>query len=80
MIGMLWFDADPKKSLEDKIAEAAAAYRAKYGTEPTHCLAHPVETGATAPLGIALEFSRSIRPNHLLIGVKEQEHGIQASL
>ena len=76
MIGMLWFDPDPKKTLETKIAEAAAAYKAKFGRDPNACMVSQAAEGS-APLGIALERSKTIQPNHLLIGEKD---GIQTSL
>lgn len=36
-IGLLWFDNDKQRSLEDKVARAAAHYRQKYGAPPTVC-------------------------------------------
>ncbi len=40
-IGMLWFDNDPKVSLDAKIARAARYYNEKYGKSPTLCFVHP---------------------------------------
>jgi len=40
-VGMLWFDNDPAKGLDDKIERAAAYYRKKYGRQPTICFIHP---------------------------------------
>ena len=90
MKGLLWYDPDPKKTLETKIAEAAQAYRAKYGQEPNACMVSLAADGSAPPacqqpdplvvfagrLGIALERSKTIQPNHMLIGV---DHGIQTS-
>jgi len=40
-IGMLWFDNDPKATLDAKIGRAAAYYREKYGKIPTLCFVNP---------------------------------------
>jgi hypothetical protein len=40
-IGMLWFDNDPRASLDVKVERAAAYYRNKYGKTPTLCFVHP---------------------------------------
>jgi hypothetical protein len=34
---LLWKDFDPKRSLADKIARAAARYRTKFGVRPNLC-------------------------------------------
>jgi len=81
-IGMLWFDNDPKVSLDIKVERAAAYYRHKYGRSPTLCFVHPrmlPDAGATAKNdgqskaytigGIEVRSNRSVLPNHLWIGV-----------
>lgn len=40
-LGMLWFDNDPKVTLDIKVERAAAYYRHKYGKTPTLCFVHP---------------------------------------
>lgn len=44
-IGLLWYDGDPKRSLEDKIGQAAERYREKYGRWPNTCYVHPQVAG-----------------------------------
>jgi len=39
-VGLLWYDADPKRRLEDKIGRAAQRYREKYGRWPNTCYVH----------------------------------------
>ena len=39
--GLLWFDDDPRRQLEEKVLHAAAHYRHKYGQTPTLCFVHP---------------------------------------
>jgi hypothetical protein len=40
-IGLLWFDDDPSRELEDKVGRAAQRYRQKYGRWPNTCYVHP---------------------------------------
>jgi hypothetical protein len=40
-IGLLWYDGDPRRALEDKIGRAAERYREKYGRWPNTCYVHP---------------------------------------
>jgi hypothetical protein len=40
-IGLLWYDNDPRRTLEDKIGLAAERYREKYGRWPNTCYVHP---------------------------------------
>ena len=39
--GLLWYDGNPKRSLEDKIRPAAERYREKFGRMPNTCYVHP---------------------------------------
>ena len=45
-LGMLWFDNDPKATLDVKVERAAAYYRHKYGKTPTLCFVHPTMLSA----------------------------------
>jgi hypothetical protein len=40
--GLLWYDNDPKTTLEDKIGRAAQRYQEKYGRWPNTCFVHPL--------------------------------------
>jgi hypothetical protein len=39
--GLLWYDNDPRRPLEDKIGRAARRYHDKYGSWPNTCFVHP---------------------------------------
>ncbi len=76
--GMLWFDNDPKTTLEVKIQKAAEYYRHKYGRTPDLCLVNPALLAKSQdPAGdfknepIHVRALRSILPGHLWIGVDE---------
>ncbi|MEZ4767655.1 MAG: hypothetical protein R2844_04440 [Caldilineales bacterium] len=36
-LGWMWFDDDPKTSLEDKLRQASERYRQKFGHKPRLC-------------------------------------------
>lgn len=74
-IGMLWFDNDPKSTLEVKIEQAAKYYLNKYTRTPTLCYVNPsmlTQEQATEKLvlaGLEIKSSQSVLPNHFWIGV-----------
>lgn len=85
-IGMLWFDDDPKRPLEEKIERAAQRYKEKYGVTPNLCYANPRTVGDEQPTmtvkvasnkvgktaaQVTLKQARSILPNHFWLGVAE---------
>lgn len=39
--GLLWYDSDTRRGLEDKVGRAAQRYREKYGRWPNTCFVHP---------------------------------------
>ena len=39
-IGLLWYDSDPKRGLEEKVGQAARRYREKFGRWPNTCYVH----------------------------------------
>jgi hypothetical protein len=40
-VGLLWYDDDPRRALEDKVGRAAERYHEKYGHWPNTCYVHP---------------------------------------
>ena len=54
-IGLLWYDGDPKRPLEDKVGQAAERYRQKYGRWPNTCYVHPQVVGAQGTGGLRLD-------------------------
>lgn len=76
-LGLLWYDGDPKKTLDAKLAEASVRYREKFGTEPTVCYLNPAQLGpqsgpAPAPRGkLKLVSAATILPNHLWLEIDQ---------
>lgn len=85
IIGMLWFDDDPKRPVEKKIQRAAARYMEKYGVAPNLCYANPRTLNNREPFKVKLPAgknafrfekvtvkpARSILLNHFWLGVAE---------
>lgn len=72
-IGMLWFDNDPKKSLTQKIIEAADYYRHKYGRVPNSARVN-VKALDVAEFHVGIVTVKPLRcilPGHLWIGMEE---------
>ncbi len=73
-IGMMWFDNDPKTALLEKVEQAAAYYREKYGRAPDLCLVNPkMMTEPELRAGrVVVKALRAVLPGHLWIGVEEK--------
>jgi len=70
-VGLLWYDGDPKRPLEDKIGQAARRYRDKYGRWPNTCYVHPQAVNGQAgkelrPLNTRTTIRLLAAPNILL--------------
>ena len=70
MDGMLWFDNDPKKDLQQKIEEAACFYEHKYGQEPNFAEL-PLTASSVEVDGLTITRSKSMRPNYIWVGREE---------
>jgi len=77
--GMLWFDNDPKKSLDLKIEQAVDYYRHKYGLSPDLCLVNPgnllknnSQSETTLVGRVVIRPFRSVLPGHLWIGMEDK--------
>jgi hypothetical protein len=79
--GLLWFDADPKRDLAEKVARAADRYRLKFGCRPNLCYVNPsslgresaqaATTGALELNGVRVVPADNILKHHFWIGVEE---------
>jgi hypothetical protein len=70
-VGMLWFDDDAKRPLNDKVARAVEHYKTKYGATPTVCFVNPamLKDAPEAAGGVQLRPARMVLVNHFWIGV-----------
>lgn len=73
-LGMLWYDDDKKRPIDEKVARAAEYYRAKFGVSPTVVWVNPAMLNGDAPAsvaGVKVEARRTVLKNHLWLGVIE---------
>jgi hypothetical protein len=87
-IGMLWYDDDAKRKLDEKVARAAQYYQTKYGVAPTVCYLHPSmledktgipQAGPSAAGSIQLRSARTVLVNHFWIGLGEPAASAEAA-
>ncbi|MDY7076951.1 MAG: hypothetical protein SXV54_08505 [Chloroflexota bacterium] len=77
--GLLWFDDDPRKQLEEKVQRAASHYERKYGRLPTLCFVHPsvFSDNGKHPVkkvsGVEVRAGHSVLPDHFWLGVGEDK-------
>lgn len=74
--GLLWFDNDPKRSLEEKVSRAAERYFQKFGRRPDTCYVNPSmvpEQGGARPTAVRVIAAKNILPHHLWVGVAPPE-------
>ncbi len=84
-LGMLWFDGESQRPLQERLDRAARYYAQKYGRPANTCYVHPSTIAGTgrAPetkaskreqcvAGLTVRASRTVLPNHFWLGVEEQ--------
>jgi hypothetical protein len=74
-LGWLWFDDDPKTSLEEKVGQASARFRQKFGQPPRVCFVSQkalTETGASRWGPFKCGRASNVLPGHFLFVVEEQ--------
>ncbi len=74
-IGLLWFDNDPKRSLETKISEGVRRYKEKFGRTPNACYVNPaaLEKGKIQIGNLQVVASPNILPHHFWLGVTDRQ-------
>jgi len=73
--GLLWFDNDPSRSLEEKVVLAAQRYREKYGCAPDTCCVHPAAVGEDelSVDGLRVVAARNVLLHHFWVGEADGE-------
>ncbi len=69
--GLVWYDGDPKKTLDAKMTEAAKRYKEKYGSEPTVCYVNPSHLAdKQRTVGkMRIVSASQVLPNHLWLEI-----------
>ncbi|HSN77517.1 MAG TPA: hypothetical protein VL334_20795 [Anaerolineae bacterium] len=72
-LGWLWFDDDPKTSLEDKVSQASARFRQKFGWPPRICyVSYKALAEPLAPGIVQVRAASNVLPGHFLFVVEER--------
>jgi hypothetical protein len=73
-LGWLWFDDDPKTSLEEKVGQASARFRQKFGQAPRVCYVSLTALGGAepAPGPVQVRGASNVLRGHFLFVVEEQ--------
>ena len=70
--GMLWYDDDKKRTMDEKIRRAVDYYQEKYGRMPNLCLINPNLAangdGQTLEM-IELRTANNVLPHHFWVGI-----------
>jgi hypothetical protein len=70
--GLLWFDNDPKRTLEEKVLRAAVHYEHKHDHLPSLCFVHPSAFDGRKPPchagGVEIRPGHSVLPDHFWLG------------
>jgi len=68
--GLLWFDDDPRRRMEEKVEQAAARYRQKFGVAPNVCYVNDKALGqAEVRVGsVSVLPASTVRPHHFWVG------------
>jgi hypothetical protein len=68
---LMWWDDSPKHTLAQKVADAAAVYRERFGVAPNTALINEVDLPASvADIPQAVRVTATIRPNMVWVGVE----------
>ncbi len=72
--GMIWFDNDPHKNINEKIIFAVQYYQEKFGSDPTLCFLNPKFRGKLIPSDslVEFDFNGGLSPDHIWIGLRQQ--------
>jgi hypothetical protein len=74
--GLLWFDNDPGRKLEEKVQRAIRRYRQKFGRRPNVCYVHPsLLDGKKRQMGeVRVASLPSVLRHHFWVGEEEGRH------
>lgn len=72
-VGMLWLDADSRRTFDEKVQRAADYYTEKYGRFPELCLVNSSALADEKKVdGIVVKPVKTVLPHHFWLGVETQ--------
>ncbi|MBW7958768.1 MAG: hypothetical protein LC131_08585 [Anaerolineae bacterium] len=69
--GMLWLDADTRRTFDEKVQRAVDYYQQKYGVTPDLCLVNTISlTDDEKHVGtVTIQRTRTVSPHHFWVGL-----------
>ena len=73
-LGWMWFDDDPKTSLEDKLRQASECYRQKFGQKPRLCYVNGGALADSPPAvgSVQMRGAGNVSPGYFLFVVESE--------
>jgi hypothetical protein len=85
-IGLLWFDDDSERVIEEKVEQAARRYREKFGHAANTCYVNPISLQGNGDLGdeflcgsVKVILAPKILPHHFWLGVADHSQEKKSS-
>jgi hypothetical protein len=74
-VGMLWFDNDKTRTLQEKIERAVKYYKDKHKLDPSVCYVNPaaLEGIELKPNGVEVRSANTVLPHHFWVGIEEKK-------
>jgi hypothetical protein len=74
-VGMLWFDNDKTRTLQEKIERAVKYYKDKHKHDPSVCYVNPaaLEGIELEPNGVEVRGASTVLPHHFWVGIEEKK-------
>lgn len=71
--GMIWFDNDPQKNINEKIQMAIRYYQNKFGSQPTICYLNPKlqDKFIENEPDIEFDYNLNLSPDHIWVGIRQ---------
>ena len=74
-VGLLWFDDDPQRGIEEKVQRAAQRYRERFGRLPNVCYVNPIALPQKKELRcgrVRIIAAPNVLPHHFWVGVSDR--------
>jgi hypothetical protein len=70
MLYLVWYDADARRTVGEKIQDASAAYARRFSVAPNLVLVNIAEVTELAEIEVRAE--RTVQPHHFWVGRSDQ--------
>lgn len=68
---LMWFDDNPKHTIDAKITDAIAAYRERYGVLPNVALVSELDQAPATVGGVRTQAEKRVARNNVHVGIEQ---------